>query len=275
MSARDSLRGLVLPLASALARLREQRWRGVRFLCYHSVLPPGQLASLASRTLVISTAGFLRHLELIRRARYEVVSMTRALELAQSPADGQYVCLTFDDGRLDNAAIAWPLLREAGYPAHFFVSSALLGTSIPYEGAQQDRYMDVSALRQIVSEGGSVGSHARRHIDLCTLDDAELARELAGSREELASMIGGPVTTLAYPYANYNRRVVAATRAAGYDHAFGISTGTVSALHNALTIPRNVIRSGADAAENDAILRGGMDFTRLYSAVKSRIRLAA
>ena len=129
--ARRKLRSMLLPLTSAIGRLRAHRWRGVRFLCYHSVGQPGELPALAWRTPTISVDSFRRHLELMHKSGYRVVSMDRALELLASgnAEDGQYICLTFDDGRQDNFVNAWPLLRAAGHSAHFFVSSASNATS--------------------------------------------------------------------------------------------------------------------------------------------------
>jgi peptidoglycan/xylan/chitin deacetylase (PgdA/CDA1 family) len=271
---RRALQTAVLPLGRALARLRAGRWRGVRFLCYHSVVAASDVMPLESRTLAISTQAFVRHLELIDRARYRVVSMPAALDLVDSgeAEGGQYVCFTFDDGRVDNFSIAWPLMRAAGYSAHFFISTALVGQSVPAQGGV-DHYMGERELRAFVGEGGTIGSHAHNHVDLTRLDRAALCLELALSREKLQQLTGQRVTTHAYPYAQCNERVIDAARVAGYQHAFVIGTGTVShGGRNALTLPRNVIRSGIDPAENYAVLRGGMDFTRIYSATKARLR---
>jgi peptidoglycan/xylan/chitin deacetylase (PgdA/CDA1 family) len=192
------------------------------------------------------------------------------------------VCLTFDDGRMDNFVAAWPLLRQAGYPAHFFVNSAVVGQSIarPFEagGATRpstDRFMDAEALRTVVREGGSIGSHGRHHTDLTTLDEPEILRELVESRRELEALTDRPIDTHAYPYASYDQRVLRAAEAAGYSAAFKLNTGTVLAIgsRNRFTLPRNVIRTGADNPDNYAIIRGGFDFTRLYSEAKRQWKL--
>jgi len=276
---RPKLRSVLLPLTSAVGRLRAHRWRGVRFLCYHSVGRPEELPDLARRTPVLSVDGFRRHLEIMRESGYRVVSMGRALELLTTgeAEHGQYVCLTFDDGRRDNFVNAWPLLRAAGYSAHFFVSSALIGATVRHRlgGAELiERYMDADMLRAILREGGSVGSHAHHHVDLTTLDEGTLRTELRESRRLLEEITGGPIRTHAYPWAVYDRRVLAATRDAGYRYAFTSGAGgTVKVLDGgdaSLTIPRNSLRTGADAEENYVVMRGGLDFTRPYSALKMR-----
>lgn len=269
---RRTLRSMLQPLASAIARFRAHRWRGVRFLCYHSVCQPDELPALARRTGVISVDGFRRHLELMRTLGYRVISMERALQLLATGDAGndQYVCLTFDDGRRDNFVNAWPVLREAGYSAHFFVSSALMG-----EMEDGDRYMDADMLRAIVREGGSIGSHAHHHVNLTTLEERSLRNELRESRRLLEELTGDSIHTHAYPWAVYDRDVLAATRAAGYRYAFaGGVGGTVKMLDDSamLTIPRNTIRSGPDREENYVTLCGGMDLFAPYSTLKMEWR---
>jgi peptidoglycan/xylan/chitin deacetylase (PgdA/CDA1 family) len=269
---------MLLPLTSAIGRLRAHRWRGVRFLCYHSVGQPEELPALAWRTPTISVDSFRRHLELMHRSGYRVVSMDRALELLAdgNAEDGQYICLTFDDGRQDNFVNAWPLLRAAGHSAHFFVSSALIGAKVRHhlDGMELvERYMDADMLRAIVREGGSIGSHSHHHVNLTTLDECTLRNELRESRRLLEELTSGPIYTHAYPWAVYNRSVVAATRDAGYRYAFGASTGgTVKVLgakdRVSLSIPRNSLRGGTDAEENYATLRGGLDFMFPYLTLK-------
>lgn len=271
-ASRRTLRTMLQPLASAIGRFRAHRWRGVRFLCYHSVCQPDELPALARRTGVISVDGFRRHLETMRALGYRVISMERALQLLETgdAGNGQYVCLTFDDGRRDNFVNAWPVLREAGHSAHFFVSSALMG-----ETGDGDRYMDRDMLRAIVREGGSIGSHAHHHVNLTTLEERSLRTELRESRRLLEELTGGSIHTHAYPWAVYDRDVLAATRAAGYRYAFaGGVGGTVKVLDDSamLAIPRNTIRSGPDREENYVTLCGGMDVFAPYSTLKLKWR---
>jgi peptidoglycan/xylan/chitin deacetylase (PgdA/CDA1 family) len=270
-------------VAQVAGRLSAGRWRGVRFLCYHSVVTDEELPGLARRTLVLTIDGFRRHVAWIRRHGYVVVSMADALALLRSgdAARAQFVCLTFDDGRMDNFVAAWPVLKQVGWSAHFFVNSALVGQSFDLRfearGASRsytERFMDAAALRTVVREGGSIGSHGHHHTDLTRLGEPEILRELVESRRRLAAVIDGPIDTHAYPYAFYDRRVLRATQAAGYSVAFKVNTGTVRSIesHNRFTLPRNAIRTGADNPDNYAIIRGGFDVSRFYSEAKHRLR---
>jgi len=272
-----------LSFARVSGMVTASRWRGVRFLCYHSVVPVEDLPGLSRRTLVLTVGGFRNHLEWIRRNHYVVVSMAEALRLLRSgdAPRAQFVCLTFDDGRMDNFAGAWPLVKQAGYSAHFFVNSAVVGQSFArrFEArgvtrSYTEQFMDAVALRTVVHEGGSIGSHGHDHTDLTKLGEPEILQQLVESRRALEALTGGPIETHAYPYAHYDRRVLRATETAGYAVAFKVSTGTVRAIgsHNRFTLPRNAIRTGADNPDNYAIIRGGFDFSRFYSEARYRLR---
>jgi peptidoglycan/xylan/chitin deacetylase (PgdA/CDA1 family) len=88
------------------------------------------------------------------------------------------------------------------------------------------------------------------HPHLTLLSDAELARELEDSKEEIEAELGRTCGDLAYPYGEHDQRVHAAARAAGYDHAYALRgrKGDPYALprvdlYRRHTVPRAFIRA--------------------------------
>jgi peptidoglycan/xylan/chitin deacetylase (PgdA/CDA1 family) len=77
-----------------------------------------------------------------------------------------------------------------------------------------------------------IGFHTVRHESLTLLDDERLARALVDGRAGLAEVAGHPVDTIAYPYGQFDSRVVAAARKR--DFAIG------------LTCQRAAVTPGAD-----------------------------
>jgi peptidoglycan/xylan/chitin deacetylase (PgdA/CDA1 family) len=71
--------------------------------------------------------------ELVRHLRrhYVISSWEDGLRAAEARNGGPHVVLTFDDGYLDNAAVAWPILRDAGVTGVFFVTTAFVGGDRP------------------------------------------------------------------------------------------------------------------------------------------------
>src|SRR5713226_753838 len=101
--------------------------------------------------------------------------------------------LTFDDGRQDNVDVVLPILREYGIAATFYICSALTGKRISHpshpdrnDAAEQQGFdlMDWSALRKLRDAGMCIGSHGATHRELTRCTDDELAREVAGSRQQ-------------------------------------------------------------------------------------------
>lgn len=118
-----------------VGRLRAALHRDVRILAYHRVLP--SVAPVDFRfdldLVSASSEAFRRQLDIVRR---RFVPM-RFDELADCLDHGRRipsraVLITFDDGYDDNYRIAFPLLREAGLSAMFFVSSGHIASGRPY-----------------------------------------------------------------------------------------------------------------------------------------------
>lgn len=149
------------------------------------------------------------------------------------------VLLTFDDGFANNAANVVPLLEEEELPAVFFVATQhVLDPSdwLPATRRAVDECgVNVGAeLRRDLFDGMSadelrrvarcplvtIGSHTVSHPMLTRCDDASLAFELDESKRLLEELTERPVELFAYPAGDYDRRVAAAVRDAGYRAAF-------------------------------------------------------
>jgi peptidoglycan/xylan/chitin deacetylase (PgdA/CDA1 family) len=126
----------VTPLPEAVLRRRAKRFLTV--LGYHRIMPPAS-ADYAFNEGVISATPeeFARELRFLR-ANLDVLSIPQLVEGLRNPAlmPQRPAVITFDDGYVDNHTHAFPLLKEAGLPACFFVCTALVGTrSIPWTEA--------------------------------------------------------------------------------------------------------------------------------------------
>jgi peptidoglycan/xylan/chitin deacetylase (PgdA/CDA1 family) len=154
------------------------------------------------------------------------------------------VVLTFDDGCRCFRDQVMPELAARGMTATLFAVSGELGGSNRWDrppggpGERREELLDTAALRGLIAAGIEVGSHGRRHLDLTACDDATLAGEVAGSREDLAAALGSPVTTFCYPYGRLDARVRAATEAAGYAAAAAIHGVSAARSGDAYALPR-------------------------------------
>lgn len=117
------------------------------------------------------------------------------------------VLLTFDDGYEDIVEHALPVLRRYGFGAAVFIVTGRVGGTNTWDEAQGSatlRLMTAEQIRYWATQGIEFGAHSRTHADLTTLSADQLENEIVGSRDDLAKILGAPVTSFAYPFGSYN-----------------------------------------------------------------------
>jgi peptidoglycan/xylan/chitin deacetylase (PgdA/CDA1 family)/GT2 family glycosyltransferase len=224
----------------------KQITRGLPILMYHAFTEGGK----GSR-YVQTKRSFARQMALLRILRYRVVSLEELAEALRKGhrLPGRAVILTSDDGYEDNLQIAQPILRKRNFPMTIFLVSKLLGRSNEWteDGPVAGRALFSAAeAKQAQADGIEFGAHTRRHVSLPHVDDSTVSDEVAGSREDLESTLGGPIKTFAYPYGRFDDRAVAVTGEAGFEMALTVENRLASIAENPMLIPRIEIR-GTDS----------------------------
>ncbi len=190
----------------------------VPVLMYHYVDDEPPPAGPYADGLTVRTPDFVEEMEYLVANGYQAVTLADVyLAMAgirQLPA--KCVALTFDDGGLDNYTVAFPLLKEHGFAATFFVITKTVGA----EGQ-----MDWDQLREMAEAGMSIQSHSISHPDLTGVSDERLKTELVDSRNAIAEAVGEPGYVLSYPAGSHDERVMEAARAAGYVMAVATDDG--------------------------------------------------
>ena len=101
---------------------------------------------------------------------------------------------------------------------------------------------DRSSVRDLHSQGFEIGGHTISHPILNECSDDQAMQEIAGCREELEGMIGGVVSTFAYPNGrplkDYEGRHVAMVKSAGYKVAVATSGGAARNDSDVFQLPR-------------------------------------
>src|SRR5581483_249807 len=88
-------------------------------------------------------------------------------------------------------------------------------------GDAPDAGLRLSDLGQLRAAGMEVGFHTHRHDVLPALDDESLAAAVVDGRSEPESLVG-KLRTFAYPHGEFDDRVSAAVRDAGYECGFTV-----------------------------------------------------
>jgi peptidoglycan/xylan/chitin deacetylase (PgdA/CDA1 family) len=183
-------------------------------LCYHGV---------SDRWPAAVTPGSLgAQVRYVLARGYRPVTFGEAM---RAPGD-KTLSVTFDDAYRSVGDRALPVLAALGIPATVFVPTdyvglaraAWPGTDIwldtPY--ADELDVMSWPELEMLRASGWEIGSHTCSHPRLGELEDAPLSHELCASRASIERALGCPCTSLAYPFGDYDDRVVQAAAQAGY-----------------------------------------------------------
>lgn len=236
-------------------------------LGYHAVSPswPAVLAS---------TPGQLdRQVRLLLGRGYTPTSFHRAVT---DPPAARTLSVTFDDAYGSVIERAFPILEAHGVPGTVFVPTSFVGDERPMSwpgieqwlgGRHEDelRCMSWEDLRHLTDAGWEIGTHAHSHPVLPNLPDYKLADELGRSRELCRERLGIPCRSVSYPYGEYDERVVAAARAAGYE------AGATLALPLSETDPLRFPRVGVYRADDLWRFRAKVSLTvRRLRAARAR-----
>jgi peptidoglycan/xylan/chitin deacetylase (PgdA/CDA1 family) len=127
---------------------------------YHGIEEePGQLAVPIRDKYWVPVAQFREQLERMRRGRFRVARLREFAGSGDAPGAGESVVgLTFDDGRVSDYETAYPLLRELGWEADFFVNTATVGSK---------GFLSWSQIAEMHRGGMSIQSHGHDHVAWC------------------------------------------------------------------------------------------------------------
>jgi len=211
----------------------------VLILCYHA-LSPTWTADLST-----TPARFERQISWLTERGYRGMTFTEAVS---SPQRGRVLAVTFDDAYRSVIELGRPILDHFRVPATVFAPTDFIGTEEPLHwpgvdgwlGGPDEREltpMSWSELKTLRSAGWEIGSHTGSHPHLTGIDDRALEDELGRSKAACERHLGGPCTSLAYPYGDVDARVIAATARAGYRVAAALPNGRLGS-REALAWPR-------------------------------------
>lgn len=239
---------LLYPLKAGLTHARSALWltrgdreaaaRGIRILFYHRV-------SDDRDELAVTPRRFREQMGFLAAEGYRAVDVATAVGLLADPPP-RTICLSFDDGYLDVAEHALPVLEEHGFSATVFLATGVTGGSAAFSWYRAQpplmSWEDVARL-----DGGALRfeAHTVTHPNLLALGDEEARGEISGSKRELEERLGRPVEIFCYPAGLYRPRDRALVAEAGFRTACTCEPG----LNTAATDPLQLRRIQIDARD--------------------------
>jgi len=213
----------------------------VPVLMYHSV---GDGDSL----VVISPENFRKHLEAIKQNGFTPVSLEELISYVDYgfPLPENPVCITFDDGYLDNYTTAYPMLKEYGFKATIFAIVSSVGKETykntnykitPHFSYDQAREMIDSGLISVQShtydmhqsseyETGQARGTVLRLENESLMDYISHFRgDLMTAKTILETELEKPLVGFAYPLGKYNAVTDYILKSNGVRTTMATSTG--------------------------------------------------
>jgi peptidoglycan/xylan/chitin deacetylase (PgdA/CDA1 family) len=218
----------------------------VPILMYHYISVPPKNADAVRLDLSVTPTQFEQELLYLRQQGYETISMQQ-LYLAmtlQTPLPAKPIVITFDDGYRDAYEQAFPLLKQYGYKATFFVFTQ------PIDTYNVD-FLTWEMITEMHQAGMEFGSHSYTHPDMRNRDVDFLVYQILGSKEAIEARIGEPVRFFCYPSGRYDQEVIKVLDSAHFFGALTTQWGDAHSFNQRFEMSRLRMR-GADSLDKFA-----------------------
>jgi peptidoglycan/xylan/chitin deacetylase (PgdA/CDA1 family) len=176
------------------------------------------------------------------------VALRRAVMRARAPAldlsfrPGGPLDVSSDDAREKAVRELTGRVKRCAAPEARAAIAEVLGAAGAAGGPGHRVMMNWDEIREMHGAGMTIGAHTVEHLNLPSLSDADLEREVHGSRNAIAAALDARVEHFAYPNGRTDRhcdaRVAGVVAAAGFVSAVTSVAGPASRRFSAHGIPR-------------------------------------
>ena len=194
----------------------------------------------------ISGNAFEKQIRFLAENGYQSISPECMVAAIQTRATlpKKPILITFDDGYENVYTHAYPIMKQYGYIATIFLLAGYIEQWNKWDvklGWQRFKHISWKQIRMLSREGFSFGSHGINHLFLTRHDDTKTKDEIYTSKLILEELLEQPINVFAYPYGNYNARVVHWVRECGYIAAFSLNPYAPITSDNIYALPRVAI----------------------------------
>ncbi len=224
--------------------------RHLPILMYHRLADDPEPGIPPFKRLCTSAARFSEHMQWLADAGWRGVGVSEALAAAPPPGQAHRCCaITFDDGLLDFAVAAAPVLARHGFGATVYLPTAFIGDT--RRSFQSHPCLTWDEVRELHRAGFEFGSHTVNHPRLHALPWSDVLHEVDASKAAIEQQLGARISGFSHPYAypQADRRFAAsmalALHLAGYTHGVTTAIGRAEPDAERFTLRRLPI-SGAD-----------------------------
>lgn len=228
-------------------------YQTVPILCYHRFTE-----GRSTDQMVMPRASFAQQMEYLKNNNYRVISLAEleGFLAASRPIPPRAVVITVDDGFRSAYDIAYPILKEYGFHATFFIYTDFIGPRLA---------LDWAAINEMRASGiVDIQSHSKTHTSFSAAPGedpagaqyaARLTAEVDQPQRIFERQLGAPVRYLAYPYGDTSRRAVQLLGQRGFALALTVERGANPSFGNPFVLRREMIFGDATLADFEKSLR--------------------
>ena len=164
---------------------------------YHRIVPLSE-AGQEANGLLIPPEIFTAQLQALFDAGWRTITLGGLAQDMQdgTPPPARIFVITIDDGWWDGYRYAFPIMRQFGFVATYFVISSRIG--------QKDSLFP-SDLQDLVAAGNEIGNHTENHVSLQTVNLARAKAEVDDASNKIAEVTGVRPVSLSYPMGGINQ----------------------------------------------------------------------
>ena len=184
-------------------------------LCYH------RFEDNKRDQLAINPTDFRAQMKQLKDDGIGVISMKDFLawRRGEKSIPRKSCVITIDDGYISGYTVAWPILKEFGYPFTMFIYTNYVNVG--------GKSLTWAQLEQMSDAGVDIESHTVSHHDLRHAPKGQdyatwLHNEVYTSKDILEQKLGVKIIAFAFPYGTYNEQVRKMAADAGYQALFTV-----------------------------------------------------
>ncbi len=213
-------------------------------LLYHYIRVNPVASDTVGFNLSVTPQHFAQQMAFLHFVGAHTVTLSDALAALHSghALPPRSVILTFDDGYMNFATRATPVLVQDGLVGTVFVVSGFLG---------KNGYMTADQVRQVDAAGMVVGVHTVNHVALAGVPLSYAKTQIEVSHQQLEALVGHHISDFAYPYGSYDAAVEKLVQADGFSDAVTTDSGAELYASDPYAWPRYRV-GGTDALQSFA-----------------------
>ena len=170
---------------------------------------------------------FDSHIDEFSKEKYSIKSIEFIIDTIINDGDlpENTLGISIDDADKSFYEVGWPKFKEKNMPVTLFVN-----TSTIHENNKN--YLNWDQIRELKSEGVSIGAHSHSHYHMSDLSIDEIRIEIETSNNIFLRELGEIPSLFAYPYGETNAKIINLLREYKFKVAFGQHSGVINETSN-------------------------------------------